>query len=111
MGVVSIRVTSADGSSAVFYGATAKRRLELPAPWKGRVADEAHVSAEQPASEEDAWIPHTHGNRRRAERVEAAAAQGTQTLDRAGSTQARSAVVTSSRTPLSPNVAGSTSNE
>jgi ribonuclease P protein component len=81
-----------------------------PAPWKGRVADEAHVSAEQPAPEEDPRIPLAHGNRRRAERVEAATAQGTEALNRAGPTQARSAVMTRSRKPVSRTEAGSTSN-
>jgi ribonuclease P protein component len=109
--MVSIRVTSADGSSAVFYGGPRSGSSSFPAPWKGRVADEAHVSAEQPAPEEDPWIPLAHGNRRRAERVEAATAQGTQALDRAGPTQARSAVVTPSRKPASRTEAGSTSNQ
>ena len=61
---------------------------------KGRVADEAHVSAEQLAPEEDAWIPLAHGNAGRAERAEAEAAQGTQAPNRSDPTQARSAVVT-----------------
>src|SRR5438067_1474552 len=80
------------------------------APWKGRVADEAHVSAEQPAPEEDARVPLAHGDCRRAERVEAAAAQGTEALDRKGSTQARAAVVTASRKPVSHTEVGSTPN-
>ena len=110
--MVSIRVTSADGSSAVFYGATARRQLEFNRlPWKGRVADEAHVSAEQPAAKANPRVSRPHGDPGRSKRAEAPPAQGPQASDRAGPTQARSAIVTSSRKPVSRTTAGSTSNQ
>ena len=105
---MSISVASADGSSAVFSGASRERRPEFPR--KGTVADEAHVSAEQPAPETDAWVSFANGNPRRAERVETAAAQGPQAPDGPDSGQARPALVTAFRKLVSRTSSCSTPN-
>jgi ribonuclease P protein component len=67
------------------------------APWKGSVTDEAHVSAEQPAPEENAWISLAHGDTRGAKRSEAAATKGSQAVDRSSSPQTRAPIVNAYR--------------
>lgn len=74
-----------------YFGARAARGTGLSSR-KGRVADEAHVPAEQPAPEAGARLPRAHGDTRRAKRAKAAAAQRPQAVDRAGAAEGRAAI-------------------
>ena len=76
----------------LFFGAGAPQLL-LETPGKEPVADEAHVPAEQPASEADARLPRPYGDTRRAKRAKTAPPQGPEAADRAGATEVRAAIV------------------
>jgi hypothetical protein len=66
---------------------------QLLTPGKEPVADEAHVPAEQPASEADARLPRPYGDTRRAKCAETAPSQGPEAADRPGATEVRAAIV------------------
>lgn len=79
------------------------------------VADEAYVSAEQPAAKANPWLSLPHGDARGPKRFEATAPQGTQAAHRESSRQACPSLirvaVTQSRSGEPPTQPGSTANQ
>ena len=84
--------SAAGGSSAVFRGAVATNALRIRSSPERKRADEAYLSAEQPAAEADARLSRAHGDSGWAKCLEAPQAEGAQAAHGASSAQTRAPV-------------------
>ncbi len=96
--MVSIRVTSAD-ERRPFFVERRRAGLVKRSPRKGKAADEAYVSAEQPTAKAHSRFSLPHGNTWGAEHPQAPPPEGPQEPDRAGTREACPAIVKCVRAP------------